>query len=808
MTTTENMNKSVWFLWSQTATTLNGLKTSGTKRTCNLRNDGSFSIDLSSLQYGTTYYYVACAKVYDKEFYGEVQSFSSISIDDIITLETVEASDIGFGQATLNGSLFLNTTETLNKTVWFLCSETASSLESLKNSCTQRLSTLQDDGTYSLPIGLHSGTTYYYVACARVKDKDFFGDVKHFSTNDLSRYVSITTRTTSDITHNSAILSGSLSVNTTEDLNKSVWFLWSKTAKTIDELKTTGTKVSSALDDSGLFNSAISKLEYDTDYYYISVAKVYDREFYSEIAKFRTNDLQATVNALPATNITQFKASLNGNLVVHSEGDYSKDAWFLYSETAKTEDELKSKGQRVSATLQSDGSFKCNLSDLKCNTNYYYIAVARVNDREFYGSSVNSFTTSDYSALVTTSSASDITEFKAILNGSLMVESEDDLSKSVWFLYSKTAKTAEDLKSKGQKVLATLQSDGSFKSSINGLIYNTNYNYIAVAKVHDREYCGSVKCFNTRDIEATVVTQATTEVKWSRSTLNASLTTNNIEPLNTTVWFIYSDIACSLDELLLSGITIAAILNENGQFSINLTGLTSNKTYYYVAGARVHDKEFYGNVVDFKADVIPNGAIDMGLSVLWAESNLCLSGLCGYSQEYGDYYAWGETEPKSEYTYASYTLCKGSYTTMTKYCTDSAYGTTDKRTDFKDYGYLDDAARDILGGKWRVPRKEEWDELSENCTWVWTDNYNETGIAGRIATSNVTGYTDKSIFLPAGGRQHAASIIGLGTKANYWASSIYTSQQNLANAFSFTSTKVGWDLGTRCDGLLIRPVMK
>lgn len=67
-----------------------------------------------------------------------------------------------------------------------------------------------------------------------------------------------------------------------------------------------------------------------------------------------------------------------------------------------------------------------------------------------------------------------------------------------------------------------------------------------------------------------------------------------------------------------------------------------------------------------------------------------------------------------------------------------------------------------------MPTKDEFQELIDNCTCVWTDNYNGTGVAGRIFSSNKAGYTDKSIFLPAAGTGYDSNLNYAGSKGHYW----------------------------------------
>ena len=144
----------------------------------------------------------------------------------------------------------------------------------------------------------------------------------------------------------------------------------------------------------------------------------------------------------------------------------------------------------------------------------------------------------------------------------------------------------------------------------------------------------------------------------------------------------------------------------------------------------------------------PEGGVDLGLSVCWAECNL------GASVYYlpGNYYAWGELTPKSTYTWSNYQLREGgsSFDDITFKCynTTAKYGKVDNKISFEDYDYRDDAARHALGGKWRVPSCEEFKELIDNTTI----EYFVLPSLGRgfKLTSTVPGYTDRSIFLPIG----------------------------------------------------------
>ena len=189
--------------------------------------------------------------------------------------------------------------------------------------------------------------------------------------------------------------------------------------------------------------------------------------------------------------------------------------------------------------------------------------------------------------------------------------------------------------------------------------------------------------------------------------------------------------------------------------------------------------------------------VDLGLSVKWATCNVGATS----PEEYGNYYAWGETETKTTYYWNTYKWCNGSANTQTKYCTNSSYGTVDSNTKL----YLsDDAAAVNWGGAWRMPTSAEWNELRNNCTWIWTDDYNGTGVAGRIVTSNING---NSIFLPAAGFRYHDGLYDAGGYGTYWSSSLNGAYSDYAWFVNFGSNSVNKEALSRCYGRSVRPVL-
>ena len=185
--------------------------------------------------------------------------------------------------------------------------------------------------------------------------------------------------------------------------------------------------------------------------------------------------------------------------------------------------------------------------------------------------------------------------------------------------------------------------------------------------------------------------------------------------------------------------------------------------------------------------------VDLGLSVKWATCNVGASS----PEEYGDYYAWGETETKDIYDWSTYKWCNGSYNTLTKYCTDRFYSTEDNKRNLESF---DDVAHVKWGGNWRIPTIQEINELINNCTWTWTTLNGKKGY--KVTSKN----NDNFIFLPATGCRGDSSLGSAGSGGYYWSSSLDTSGPYSAWSVYFDSSDVYRNNGTRCHGRSVRPV--
>ena len=183
----------------------------------------------------------------------------------------------------------------------------------------------------------------------------------------------------------------------------------------------------------------------------------------------------------------------------------------------------------------------------------------------------------------------------------------------------------------------------------------------------------------------------------------------------------------------------------------------------------------------------------MGLSVKWASCNVGADS----PEDYGGYYAWGETKEKDYYVWETYKWCKGNNYSMTKYCEYSRVGTIDNKTTLVP---KDDVAHVKWGDGWRMPTRDELEELRTKCVWTWTIHNGTFGY-------QVTGPNGNSIFLPAAGVNNDMGVCDLPYGGHYWSSTLYMMSSDYAYSLSFYGGIRGRSDGYgRSNGCAVRPV--
>ena len=189
--------------------------------------------------------------------------------------------------------------------------------------------------------------------------------------------------------------------------------------------------------------------------------------------------------------------------------------------------------------------------------------------------------------------------------------------------------------------------------------------------------------------------------------------------------------------------------------------------------------------------------VDLGLpsGTLWATCNIGANN----PEEYGNYFAWGETEPKDEYSWSTYMYCNGPYK-LTKYCASSDFGYNGFTDTLTELLPEDDAATANWGSGWQMPSIDQIKELLNNTTTTWTT---QNGVNGRLFTAS----NGNSIFLPAAGEMcYGSEDDYTGSTGTYWSRSLRMISSSHADKLNFYPDYIRVGNSTRYCGLSVRPV--
>lgn len=187
--------------------------------------------------------------------------------------------------------------------------------------------------------------------------------------------------------------------------------------------------------------------------------------------------------------------------------------------------------------------------------------------------------------------------------------------------------------------------------------------------------------------------------------------------------------------------------------------------------------------------------IDLGLpsGTLWATCNVGAD----IPEDYGDYFAWGETQVKYNYDWSTYRY--GSLNHLTKYCSSPSYGYNGFTDNLTTLQPKDDAAKANWGRGWRMPTDSDWLELYQNTTNTWTT---QNGVKGCLFTAT----NGASIFMPATGYRWDRNLYAAGGYGCYWSRSLNSDLSGSAWYFHFSSKGCNIINDIRSKGLSVRPI--
>lgn len=478
----------------------------------------------------------------------------------------------------------------------------------------------------------------------------------------------------------------------------------------------------------------------------------------------------ATSVTVEAKNVSAISAVLAGKANLSSTVASDLKVGFQYSKSASI---LPSNSTTIEATdADANYNYTTPITGLEPATKCYFRSFVRQNGQDTYGETLE-FTTKDVTSLLETKDASAVEATKATMNAKLDLTDVQYKSLAYGFLWG-TSESALNTDYKCTEI-----SDNAISAPLTGLSHKTQYWYKAYVKLDSQTFYGEVKTFTTDVVPVESVSLDKTEYTFNTigNTLALVATVLPADATDKSVsWSSSSDAVATVDA------------------SGKVTAVSKG-----TATIKAEAKDGSGKYASCSVTVetpCPSGAVDLGLSVYWGTTNIGAIN----PEDYGDYYAWGETEPKESYSWSAYKFGTSSSGLFFKYNTISSYGSVDDKTVLEPE---DDVASVKLGGKWRMPTDAEWTELRTKCTWTWTTNYNGTGVKGQIVTAT----NGNSIFLPAAGYRRDTKLYDAGSYGYYWSSSLNTDKPSIAWYVNFNSGTVRRrDYGYRSYGQSVRPV--
>lgn len=533
-----------------------------------------------------------------------------------------------------------------------------------------------------------------------------------------------------------------------------------------------------------VYSVKIEDLLDNTKYYvrYLAVNS-YSSVLSEDISEFKT--LQAVapiVEIVDVTNVLDTIATVGFVLKFDGGAEVSKMGVCWSKDSIPTIDDGYVEYSRDSINRVSDGdTLFLNISGLEGNTTYY--ARVYVENKEGADYSNSKFFLTLSLPKVRTEDITDIQLTTAILNGEILFNGNDTATiygfcwgeKSMPIIDDNSVEIVKDF----------------FSYRLSNLKGETQYYVRAYAKNKVGISYGDEKSFKTESVIIPIV-----------ETLEVTNITNTTAVVGGNVTFDGGA------EVVARGVCYSTLKNPTisdmvcsagtgvGEFSVQLKNLISDETYYVRAYAKNLKGVSYGQEISFVAK--EERCVDLGLSVMWATCNVGASS----PEEYGDYFAWGEVEPKEVYSWETYKYCDGTYTSFTKYCVKGAYG----KDGFVDNKIVldseDDAATVNWGNSWRMPTRVELKELHEKCIWTWTTL---NGINGY----RVTGPNGNSIFLPAAGTMLGSEHSNVGTDGQYLSNYLKLEHFYDVELLLFYSEVVSSDvlgIGRRL-GRSVRPVL-
>ena len=803
LTDVQYQGKSHGFYWGTTAESI-------TSKVTSTESEGALSALLSSLTPSKQYYYQAYITLDGKELRSDVRSFTTKNVASLI--HTQDASAVSAVSAKLNASLDLTDVQYQGKSHGFYWGTTAESI-------TSKVTSTESEGALSaLLSSLTPSKQYYYQAYITLDSKELKDDVRSFTTKDLATILE--TKDASDILATGATLNAKLDLTDVIYSGKSYGFYWG-----ISEIsQNTRLNVNEIKD--GAFSASLTNLSHKTQYWYKTYVEIDSQTFYGKVKSFTTNVIPVQSVSIDKTEYTFHTIGTTLNLkatVLPADATDKSVEWSSDEESVATVDQ----NGTVKAIGNGTATITVTTKDLGKTANCTITVAQWATSISFDTSSItlNEGQEQNLTATFNPDNAADKT---------LKWTSSDENVAKV----DETGKVTAI--SKGTATIKATATDGSGKYASCFVTVKRLVSSIQLNKTSLTLYGGE-----TETIIATVTPSdaSNTRIDWTSSNRKVAVVSDGVidgMAIGTTIITASAkdgsgvsatcevEVKQPITSITLSKASLSLIIGgeetlsysilpdnaddktliwSSSDYSIADIDQTGRITAKAKGKATIQVTALHGSGVTASCNIVvsspcPSGAVDLGTTtsdgynLYWAVCNLGAE----KPEDCGDYYAWGETETKTDYDWSTYKFGTSSYGPVSKYNTKSSYGSVDNKIVLDPD---DDVAHVKLGDNWRMPTYEECTELKMKCTMTGVTNYNGSGISGTLVTAT----NGNSIFLPGSGYYWGDNGLQGSSYSYCWSSSLREGSPGYAWLMHFVYSAVLVENGFfRCQGLTVRPV--
>ena len=487
-----------------------------------------------------------------------------------------------------------------------------------------------------------------------------------------------------------------------------------------------------------------------------------------------TTDIAVTGNV---SEIGISSASITGYVNLNLLMGECKEIGVVYS---LEEEPTKHNGSYEKTTSLVGNEFTVLVSDIDPEEVYYYRTYVYDGNIYHYGKT-KSFSTSKYNNIISNYNVKDISYMSAAFCLTFDYEEFQKGYCSIGVAISET----EDFEANTPNVIwrGTQKTEsGTYELTITNLKENTKYYYKSYTRVNSKYYFSPEKSFDTKKKQEFFETQSAVVTNFNSARLTAFTKLKDIKPLVSNSQHIEYGFLYSTDESALEPNSWSSnrhIIMKNSSevfgntYSCDLEGLYPSKKYYYRAVCNIDYNYIYGDIKSFTTS---DGAVDLGLSVKWASTNLGAA----YPDATGSYFCWGELNHQGyNYWFEEYAHGYKEYMTHTSGYYERYYDIGENISGNPQY----DIVTVRLGGKWRIPTSSEFNELLTRCVWSKHTPSQNYGANNEWLQEGweVTGPSGKSIIFPA--------TSGMGAKVNgggyYWTANTKPGDNTYPGALAF-----------------------